>query len=191
METGLATTLLFLGKVQLEQGHYAEAEPLLHEALTLQRKLFGEDHPAVANALDGLGELAHAQKQYPAAEQYYFAASLTNLGIVLHDQARYDAAEPLLHQALTIARSAFGDEHGLVTDALYYLGSLHAAQEEWAEADSFLTASLATWSPHWMEEGHHLLTRTLGMLARVRREQGRLYSADTLLQQARQQKNDP
>ncbi|MHC5722447.1 MAG: tetratricopeptide repeat protein, partial [Nostoc sp.] len=68
------------------QGRYSEAEPLLIQALTLTRKLVGEEHSDVAT-------------------------SLNNLALLYNSQGRYSEAEPLLIQALTLTRKLVGEEH--------------------------------------------------------------------------------
>ena len=65
----LATALLYFGKVRLEAGDAEGAEAPIREALAIRRRLFGREHPQVANAIDGIGELMQAPGDYLAAEQ--------------------------------------------------------------------------------------------------------------------------
>jgi serine/threonine-protein kinase len=137
----LATALLYLGKVRLEQGDMIGAEPLIEEALSLRRELFGEDHPTVANAIDGLGELSFARADFDGAERAFrhalsirrrlfpddhtdVAVSLENLGITLRRQGRTEEADRLLRDALDVLRPELGDEHPLVVVALAHRDSL-------------------------------------------------------------------
>jgi eukaryotic-like serine/threonine-protein kinase len=133
----LATALLYLGKVRMEQGDTLTARPLLEEALDIRRALFGEVHPVVANALDGMGELDQARGDGSAAERTYRRAlairrelfpadhpdigvSFENIGIALERQARHDEAIVMLDSALAILRPAFPDGHLLIDVAIAY-----------------------------------------------------------------------
>ena len=43
------------------QGKLGEAEPLFKESLTIRKKVFGDEHPDVAQSLNNLAELLRAQ----------------------------------------------------------------------------------------------------------------------------------
>ena len=43
------------------QGKLGEAEPLYKESLAIKKKVFGDEHPEVALALNNLAELLRAQ----------------------------------------------------------------------------------------------------------------------------------
>jgi serine/threonine-protein kinase len=140
----LATALLYVGKVRLEGGDTAGAEAPIRESLSIRRRLFGRDHPQVANAIDGIGELMQARGEYGAAEAAYREAlsirrelfpsdhldvgvSLENLGIVLQAAGRSAEAVGLLEDALAVLRPAVGEDHSLVYDATVWLDSARAA----------------------------------------------------------------
>ena len=53
-----------LAKLYQSQGRYAEAEPLLIQALELRKRLLGENHPHVAISLNDLAELYRSQGRY-------------------------------------------------------------------------------------------------------------------------------
>ena len=52
-------------------GEPLAAEPLYRDALAIKRKLFGDNHPAVANGLNNLGLFLKQQGLYLNAEQHY------------------------------------------------------------------------------------------------------------------------
>ena len=52
-----------LGKSLLDRGNFAEAEPLLREALALRRRLLGEEHKEVASSLQWSGALIEQSGQ--------------------------------------------------------------------------------------------------------------------------------
>jgi tetratricopeptide (TPR) repeat protein len=136
----LATALLYLGKVRVEQGDTDSGEPAIREALDIRRGLFGDKHPTVANALDGIGELMQARGDYAGAENAYRKAlatrrtlfpadhadvgvSLENLGIVLQKQGQGAEAVALLDSALSVLLPALGHDHRLVRVAVAYKDS--------------------------------------------------------------------
>ena len=49
------------------QGKYEEAEPLYHKALAIDRKVYGNEHPAVARDLNNLAGLLEAQVGWVAS----------------------------------------------------------------------------------------------------------------------------
>jgi serine/threonine-protein kinase len=140
----LATALLYFGKVRLETGDAQAAEPPIREALAIRRRLFGRDHPQVANAIDGIGELMQERGDYTAAEHAYREAlairrdlfpgdhmdvgvSLENLGIVLQAAGRSTEAAGLLEEALAVLRPSLGDGHSLVQVGTAWLDSTRSA----------------------------------------------------------------
>jgi CHAT domain-containing protein/tetratricopeptide (TPR) repeat protein len=110
------------------KGRYAEAKPLLRDALEVRRRVLGDDQPETAAACDdlatdlrGLGEYAEAESllrealtirlrvlgpSHPAT-----ASSYGNLAVVVNEQGRYAEAEPDYRRALAAFRDALGEEH--------------------------------------------------------------------------------
>jgi tetratricopeptide (TPR) repeat protein len=70
----------------LDQGRYAEAEPLYLRALALTEAALGNDHATTGT-------------------------SLNNLALLYQDQGRYAEAEPLLERAMKIFEAALGPDH--------------------------------------------------------------------------------
>ena len=75
-----------LGITLLELAKYSESEEMLKQALVIDEKSFGPDHPNVARDLNNLAALLHA----------------TN---------RLADAEPLIRRALAIDEKSFGPDH--------------------------------------------------------------------------------
>ncbi len=82
----MASSLNNLALLYSSQGRYTEAEPLYQEALSLSKKLLGQDHPDVAT-------------------------SLNNLALLYSSQGRYTEAEPLYQEAIAIATNTLGENH--------------------------------------------------------------------------------
>jgi tetratricopeptide (TPR) repeat protein len=123
----LATSLNNLALLYREQGRWADAEPLLDEALMIRRKLFGDTaNNQLANSLNNLAALYASQGRWADAEPLFdealkifrelfgktanndLADSLTNLAVLYESQGRWADAEPLFDEALKICRKLFG-----------------------------------------------------------------------------------
>ena len=122
-------------------GRYAEAEPLYHKALAIEKAALPESHPAIANSLNNLALLLHSTGRYDDAEPLHrealairkaalpvghpaIATSLNNLAGLLDITGRYGEAEPLYREALAIDESAYGREHPDVAVNLINLAAL-------------------------------------------------------------------
>jgi spermidine synthase len=57
-----------LARLHTGKGRYAEAEPLLRQALAIREKALGPEHPDVAQSLDDLAELYASQGRHSEAE---------------------------------------------------------------------------------------------------------------------------
>jgi CHAT domain-containing protein len=63
----VATVLRNLATLLQTRGDYAGADPLLRRALAIRERVFGSDHPDVAESLDDLAELLQAEGDYAGA----------------------------------------------------------------------------------------------------------------------------
>ena len=122
-------------------GEYAKAEPLLQEALEVQEKVLGPEHPATATSLNNLAVLYGAMGEYAKAEPLYqealrirqkvlepehpdTATSLNNLASLYRAMGAYAKAEPLYQEALQILQKVFGPEHPNTVTSLENLALL-------------------------------------------------------------------
>jgi tetratricopeptide (TPR) repeat protein len=112
----------------VDQGKYAQAQPLLEHALEILRRLLTDEHPDtatsynnVAYVLEGQGRYSQAQPLHEKAleirrrlltdEHPETAQSYSNLAMNLNYQGKYARAQPLLEQALDIRRRLLTDDH--------------------------------------------------------------------------------
>ena len=115
----LADTLTMLGRVYSEQGKFADAEPLLKDALAIYRDKMGPHSVRVAVALNELASCHHKQGEYSQAEALCLealainmkalgpdtpsvASTANNLAEIYQKEGKDDAAEPLFRQALAV-----------------------------------------------------------------------------------------
>ncbi len=116
-----------LAQVLTELGEFDRAEPLAVEALTMTRKLFGDEHIRTAQAMITRGllmvETGHAAKAEPLlrectelhdrleldkAQAWLLAEAQGALGYCLVSLKRFEEAEPLLLECFTTVEAAKG-----------------------------------------------------------------------------------
>ncbi len=82
----LAGSLYELANVHFYAGHYDESQALNLRVLAMRRKLYGERHPSLAEAL-------------------------VNLGAIEQEKGNYQKAEDYQRQALALTRAFYGETH--------------------------------------------------------------------------------
>ncbi len=195
-----ATMLSNLGAVLHRQGDYPAAERAKREALDLQRKLLGSEHPAVSNSLADLGALLYDAGAREQAEPLYREAlaiqrrtlgdthpmlgrTLNNLALLLHERGDYEAAEPVYREALAINRGLYGERHALIASNLFNLGLLYHDQGRLEEGEKLLRDAAAMHRQVLGEE-HPAYAHNLHNLAQLVHERGDLDGAEALYRQS-------
>ena len=102
----------------LDEGKYAEAEPLALQSLEVSLKKNGPDHADTAT-------------------------SLGNLASLYKTQGKYDLAEPLYKRALAINEKVFGPDHADTATALNNLAEFYNTQGKYDLSESLLKRALA------------------------------------------------
>jgi serine/threonine-protein kinase len=145
-------SLTMLANAHYYAGNYPVSDSLNRIVLGLDRRLYGERHPNVADVLINLGAIQNMLGHYPEAETLYrdalaimepyygpdhpqTASNLKMLGQTLVYQERYDEARPVLTRVLEIRERLLGPDHPNVATTLSDLGSvaLHTNDLEMAE----------------------------------------------------------
>jgi tetratricopeptide (TPR) repeat protein len=106
------------GRYFLGRGAYSQAAPLLRDALAIDEKVLGPEHP-------------------------YTGASLNNLALLLKDQGDFAAARPLQERAVAIAERTLGPEHHVTATCLNNLALVLQAQRDFAAARPLHERALA------------------------------------------------
>ncbi len=109
---GVAKTYQALAFLDHQAGRSTQARKLFIEAMDIQERLLGPEHPDLSFTLNGLG-------------------------LVELDQGRYEASEEMLQRALAIRREALGPEHPMVAWILNGLGDLSIEKARWEQAAEF------------------------------------------------------
>jgi tetratricopeptide (TPR) repeat protein len=150
---------LLRGNEHWQAGRYAEAEADYRAALDLLRNQ--SDSPALAIALNNLGEVVYELGRYREAEKLLrrslwvwerkFGAShpgllqpLSNLASVYAAMGNYGRAEHLLRRAYELARTSGSEEDAI--RALHHLAVACQARGKHQEAETAYRQALAFWS---------------------------------------------
>jgi tetratricopeptide (TPR) repeat protein len=144
----------------LSAGDYAQAEPLLRRALTIDLETLGPDHPDVATIQNSLAWLLTEKGDYAEAEAFCrkalairekafgrdqppVAATLDNLASLLELEGHYTEAEPLCRRALDIHIRFFGPDDAAVSDSLNALGFILQGKGDYTTAEMLFRRALA------------------------------------------------
>jgi serine/threonine-protein kinase len=113
-----ASVLEDLGTAERRLNRLDSAETFLREALALKRRMFGERHPELINAM-------------------------TNLGVALGSKRQFAEAESLHREALAISLAAYGRDHPITGGAWNALAGVLDFQDKFLAADSAYEETLA------------------------------------------------
>ncbi len=192
-EMGAANTLFQLAKVKKDRGDLAGAERLYRQVLATQRRLYGEDHPEVAQCRRALALTLIAQakpdeaktllRQALAAQHKVLpkthpdiAATLNDLALAYTRTADYASAEPLYREALASELANHGESHADTATVLFNLASALQNLGRLEEAAELHERALATRRALYGEK-HIYVAQVEALLSRVRSEQGRYAEA--------------
>jgi serine/threonine-protein kinase len=183
-----ASMMTLMGDVYRELALYEEAVPLLEQAVSIRRRVAGQDRLELAESLDALagaeeelGDLESARSLYQEAVDLREAAlgpdhpqvarSLAGLGRVMTEQSEFDPALALHRRALRILEANLGPDHPDVGWTLTGLGQVLGEIREFVEARAVLERALATLETSY-EPNHPRITHTRIFLASALRFTG-------------------
>jgi len=147
----LIVSLGELANSQFYLGHYDTSESLNQRALTMDRQLYGDRHPNVAE-------------------------DMVNLGAIQYERGNYKEAERYDRQALDIIRSFFGSDHPETASLMTSLGRALVAQDRLGEASDMLQQALGV-EERVYGKVHPRVASTLSDLGKIAQRQGRLDEA--------------
>jgi tetratricopeptide (TPR) repeat protein len=196
----VATAMATRGQALLALGRVTEAEPLIREAVRMNRAFLGDDHPAVGNSLGYLATVEfelgrpreaeeHIRTALDITERSYgvddsrVATCLNNLAELLQRTQRLREAEPLFRRALAIDERHFSSDHPRIGTHLHNLGQLLAEDRQLEEAESLLTRGLDIEEKVWGTR-HPNVAASLNTLAWVLLQTKRFPEAEQLIRRA-------
>jgi predicted dehydrogenase len=146
-----------LGHVLVEKGAYAEAIPILEEAVRMR-----------------------SDDRYSASDQ---AGCLYELGNAYFYAGRYKESEAVNRRVLRMNQDIYGDRHPRVAEALVNLGAIQQDLGNYAEAERFQRQALET-TRAFYGDTHYRTAAGFTMVARSLVFQKKYEEAAVLLQQA-------
>lgn len=196
-----ATMLRTLGRLYRQRGDYNAAEPLLREALSLQREHPPSSALDSARSLHQLARLLRHKGKVERAEDLYrdalatqreeigndphpdVAKNLSELGVIAARTGAYNRADSLFRKALSMRRALYGSDHPEVANALHVLGLLHIVTGELEVAERLLRRSLDIRRSN-ADTDHAYVAETLDRIGQVLVKQGKPGEAEPLLEEA-------
>lgn len=190
-----------IGAVYLRQGLYAKAQPLLENALAINRRLFGNEHQEVAASLNLLGMLFMEKGDYARAEPMFtdalainrgqlgnkdlrVAANLNNLGVLALHKGAYQRAASYYREALAIRREQLGHNHPDVAKTMNNLSGALREMGELAEAAQLSREAIAIYRRSLGKDGMSTsMAIAINNLATVQMELGDYDSAEALFRE--------
>jgi tetratricopeptide (TPR) repeat protein len=195
-----AKMLTVMGRTYQRLGEPGKARPLLEEAVSLRRRVFGPESAPAAESLNDLGVLLRETGDTAAAEPLLVealgtrrkvlgredpevAVTLVELGRIHVDRGADDRAEPLFRESLEIRRKILGEkDHETAVSMnelallLWHKGDLSAAEDLFREC---LAINRKTGG-----ENHPDVSTSLNNLALVVGDRGDFAAAETLSRQS-------
>ncbi|HEY7090093.1 MAG TPA: tetratricopeptide repeat protein [Tepidisphaeraceae bacterium] len=198
-EESLAGGLQHLTALLVDEGKFAEAEPIAREALAIARAQ-AADRVQLARSLENLGVvLINEQKpdeaESPCRESLDLfrkespsgspdVANVTNtLAIVSIAQRKLPEAEVLLRDAMEMRRRFLPDGHPERAQTLLNLAAVLSDQGKYAEAEPPCREALDVLRKR-MPADHPVIASCMGNLGSILQNQGKLDEAEPLLRDA-------
>ena len=172
-----------LGAIESDRGNYSASEAYYRQAVAIDEKWYGPNHPETAANLTALSQTLTYEERFNDAEALLeralaiekavggpvrstLATTLNQLGIVAYNQKNYDAAKSYYNQAIDAWRTMYGDKHPYIATAVSNLGSICLMQKDYPCAERYFRESvrrLDSASPHSLNNAvaHIKLGRTL------------------------------
>jgi len=198
----LTATLTEMANSEFYAGHYDLSETINQRVLAMDRRIYGERHPHVADDLINLGAIQFERGHFAEAERYYrqglditqsfygtdhpaTASALTMLGRGLVSEKKLDEAATLLQEALRIQEKVFGKVHPRVAGTLNELGKIAQMRGKYDEAEADLTRTVEIYKSIYAGK-HYYIGIALSNLAGVFAEKKDYAQAERLFREALQ-----
>ena len=196
----LASSLTELANCHFYTGDYATSDAINRRVLEMDRKLYGERHPHVADDLINLGANQYEWGHYPEAEQFYrqaleiirgwygknhpeTASALTMIGRALVAQQKFGEAGVIAREALQIQEQVYGSVHPRVASALNEVGRVALQQGKLDEAAASFSRMADIYRSIY-PNGHWLVGIAKANLAGVFMERKQFSRAENLYRDA-------
>lgn len=192
----LAAVLRGQATVNVADGKYSSAEPLLRESLQLTRAL-GESRPAYADSMVALSQLYRLEGRtaramplamraahiYASAQDPAIVSAWSELGMDAIADQKYAIAKDYLSRAADTQRHRFGPDHVEVAFLESELAEAYLGDENPAEARRLIQHALSV-DEHVFGSSYYGVARMLVIAARVEESRADTSAADSDYRQA-------
>ncbi|MBS4169408.1 MULTISPECIES: tetratricopeptide repeat protein [unclassified Neochlamydia] len=189
-----------LGSIYYEQGSLDKALNYISKALTIDLKLWGENHPGVARDYNNLGLIYQGQGNLGKATEYsskalaidlklfgenHFtvARDYHTLGEIYQDQGYLDKAADYINKALAIDLKVFGENHFAVARDYLTLGEIYQDQGKLEKAVDYINQALGI-DLKFFGKNHYTVARDYHNLGGIYQGQGNLEKAADYINKA-------
>ena len=196
----IATQINNLALLLSKKGEDGLAFELHLEALAVDRKLYGDEHPDVATDLNSLALILGKTGNYPGAislqrealaiqaktqgvEHPLYASGLNNLAGWLREIGDYEGAELLYREALRIGKEKKGEEHSNVATILNNLAGLLCRKGDYDGAEVLYCEAIAILEKY-LGNNHSDVASALNNLALLLKKKGNYSKAEQLYREA-------
>lgn len=193
VQAALMTTI---GDVYFQLSRLDESKAMYYDALTLNRKLYGEHDPRTAKAYHDVGGVWHEYDQFDSAMAYYRKAfkidsakygmrdSVTirdynSIAIATRHMGDFDKAEPMLRKVLEIRREILDKNNIDIAYTLNHLGRMLAIEERYDEAIPLLREGLKIREDNFGKKNFEVIA-SKGALAGALKDEGQLEESDRI-----------
>jgi serine/threonine-protein kinase len=192
----LGFALSELANTHFYAGNYAVSDSLNRRALAIDRRLYGNKHPHVADDLMNLGQIQFEMQNFAEAERFdrealvitrawygnshpETASNLTLLGRALVSRKKLDEGAKVLREAVEVQERAYGPVHPRVASALNELGRVAQQQGNLSEAEKDFRRVFDIYRQVYNDK-HYTIAIAQSNLAGVYKDQKRYVEAQRL-----------
>jgi serine/threonine-protein kinase len=192
----LSIAMSELANTHFYAGNFAKSDTLNRRVLAIDKKLYGNTHPHIADDLMNLGAIQFEFQNFADAEKFYrdalaitrswygnsnpeTASNLTLLGRALVSEKKLDEASAALSEAVSIQEKAYGPVHPRVASALNELGRVAQQQKKLGDAERIFTRVVDIYRKVYNGQ-HYYIGVALSNLAGVYKDQKRYPEAERL-----------
>ncbi|MGH7619857.1 MAG: tetratricopeptide repeat protein [Gemmatimonadaceae bacterium] len=195
----VASALIALGLLRVEQAQFADAEKFVREGLDITMRTRASDHPDVGKANAALGRVLQERGEYdkaiPVLQQVVrinqadgarpvdVAASMSALADAHFYAGHYPTSDSLNTRVLAMYRAAYGDRHPLVAEILINLGASQFDRGNYADAERLDRQALAIDEAFYGAD-HYKTAADLTDLGRALTRENRFDEGTVVLKQA-------
>jgi serine/threonine protein kinase len=192
-------SLVALGLLRADQARLPEAEQLVRDGLAKIARARPAGHPSIIAATQALGRVLQDRGDYahaiPVLEDVVrmrettdtlspdLAASINQLANSHFYAGHYPVSDSLIHRALEMHRTLFGDGHPLVADNLIDLGAIQYEYGRYDEAERLYRQALDI-NRRWFGDNRVETASNLTLLGRALVKEDRNDEAADVLRQA-------